>query len=564
VILPTDENLLLAAGAGSGKTHALCTVALGLYGGAGGRAPLDAMRVWAVTFTDRSAAELLERLSDRARRIAGGERDEALEKILDPIDPARFHAVGRALGGAPVGTFHALCGALLRRHAAEAELDPRFAILDERAAERLRARARDEALVASLEEAGGAARVAARALGGLDAVRGALEALEAKLVEEGLAPRALVEPPPFDRAAAQSALALACAALPGALAGLAASRHARLEAARATLARERVRFGAFSPSEIGRWYAALARVCEAPRGRGALPAEAKEAWAPVERAWEALSQALAACGQVEAGRALAALAEAVRARYTVEKRAVGGLDFGDLILRARDLLAADRAVRREVKSRVGALLVDEFQDVNRLQLDLVHLLGEQRGEEHALAGGQRAASLPLEPGLLCLVGDRKQSIYDFRGADVTVFGELAERAREGDGFRLEALTRSYRSRPELVAFANRLFARVLDDGEARAYGNRWREAEDALAAVRAPGELDGAAVELLEGAGERAAGERRPEESEAVARRIAELIASGRRVLPKGEPPRPLRGGDVAILLRTFRALEHYRAALAR
>lgn len=566
-----DENLLVAAGAGSGKTHALCSVALGLYGGAGGRAPLDPQSVWAVTFTERAAAELVERLTRRVRGLARGGPDDARE-LFGPDDPGsrpeRWSEVARALGGAPVGTFHALCAALLRRHAAEAGIDPRFAILDEHAAERLRARVRDEVLLASLGDAGSAARTAARALGGLHALRGALEAIEAKLVEEGIEPAALVAPRAFDPAAARVALEGACLALPSALAGLAASRSPRLEPARVAIAREQARLGRLDPPTLARWYGPLGRVVAAPRGRGSLPGDARAAWSPVAAAWDALRGALAACGQAEAGRALAELAGAVRSRYAAEKRAISSLDFGDLIARSRELLASDHAVRREAKARVEALLVDEFQDVNRLQLDLVHLLGEARGEERPLPPGARASSLPLAPGVVCLVGDRKQSIYDFRGADVSVLGEVAARARAGAGFRIEALDRSYRARPALVELANRLFQRVLDDGSdeaERPFGNRWRPEEDALTAIRDDRALDGLpAVELLEGAADRAADARRPEESELVARRIVELIASRRLVEPRGEPARPVRGGDVAILLRTFRALELYRGALSR
>ncbi|MCA9701974.1 MAG: UvrD-helicase domain-containing protein, partial [Myxococcales bacterium] len=70
--LELDANLVLAAGAGAGKTHALVTVALGLYLGAGksGRAPLDPGEVWAVTFTEKAARELRQRIVGRAAALA--------------------------------------------------------------------------------------------------------------------------------------------------------------------------------------------------------------------------------------------------------------------------------------------------------------------------------------------------------------------------------------------------------------------------------------------------------------------------------------------------------------
>ena len=68
--LELDANLVLAAGAGAGKTHALVSVALGLYVGVGRREPCEPTRVWAVTFTEKAARELRQRIVQRASALA--------------------------------------------------------------------------------------------------------------------------------------------------------------------------------------------------------------------------------------------------------------------------------------------------------------------------------------------------------------------------------------------------------------------------------------------------------------------------------------------------------------
>jgi ATP-dependent exoDNAse (exonuclease V) beta subunit len=573
VRLILDENLVIAAGAGSGKTHALVTVALGLYAGAGGRAPEAPSRVWALTFTEKAAAELLGRIAERVRKLARGERDDDLALLLDGKMPGADHweAIARTLGAAPIGNFHSLCGQLLRRHASEAGIDPRFQILDERVAGEVFEIAREQALHDALAETEEPTRRLVRTLGGLDPTRAALSHLHYKLGEEGRDPPTLVDGsdgkalPPFDRDAAIAGLATAGEALRAQVAVLEKQAHERLAPAAAACRRERIRLAGCTPDRLDEWYPAAVAVAAAFKGRPNK--EVRAVWDAWKDAWDNAQAAVARVAQAEAGRELAALLERVEARYTDEKRERGALDFADLVRRARDLLRDDREVRRDAKARVGALLVDEFQDTNRLQLDVCHLLCERRDRERPV-GDEGASGLPLEPASLCVVGDRKQSIYEFRGADVSVFGELAERARRSDGMRLETLSRSYRSLPSLVTFCNQAFAAILGppgDGVFQVdapYQVRWLPDEDRLAPVRDPSLVP--AIELLDGDGELPAAARRPFEAARVARHIAALLASGRTVAPKGESPRAIRGGDIAILMRAFTAVDVYRHELTR
>jgi hypothetical protein len=123
--------------------------------------------------------------------------------------------------------------------------------------------------------------------------------------------------------------------------------------------------------------------------------------------------------------------------YAQAKARESALDFEDLQLYARDLLQGHEDIREQERWRFRSIMVDEFQDTNRLQCELVDLLA---GEE------------------LFFVGDEFQSIYSFRHADVEVFRERRAEARK-----VLPLTRKYRARPEVLSVINHLFS--ADFGE---------------------------------------------------------------------------------------------------
>ena len=179
-------------------------------------------------------------------------------------------------------------------------------------------------------------------------------------------------------------------------------------------------------------------------------------------------------------------------------------------MRARDLLRDDGALRAELRRRSRALLVDEYRDVNGVQQSLFELL----------AG-------PAEPAgpVLVAVGDLKQSIYRFRGADVTVFARLIRRFGAGEG-RVLHLSDNHRSAPGVVDLVNEVSARCMRPpadvpprDDELAFGD-----EDRLIPRRPEGARP--ACELLVDDGEGSAAERRAREAEAIARRI-EAIVSG-------------------------------------
>ncbi len=137
---------------------------------------------------------------------------------------------------------------------------------------------------------------------------------------------------------------------------------------------------------------------------------------------------------------LQALLAGFAEEYDAAKRRESAVDFEDLQLAARDLLRDDASVRETTQLRFRMVMVDEFQDTNRLQCELIDLVAHPDLTE------------------VFTVGDEFQSIYGFRHADLEVFRE-----RRAQADRLLALTRNYRSRPQVLAAVNHLFGDAFGD-----------------------------------------------------------------------------------------------------
>ncbi|MDR1655374.1 MAG: UvrD-helicase domain-containing protein [Treponema sp.] len=225
------------------------------------------------------------------------------------------------------------------------------------------------------------------------------------------------------------------------------------------------------------------------------------------------------------------------------KRRLALLSFRDTAELALDILKHDMALRDHYKMHIKAVMIDEFQDNNRLQKELLYLISED-GENHAL----NRIPLPheLSAKKLFFVGDEKQSIYRYRGADVSVFRGLSE---ELGGF-LE-LNTNYRSTPELIEFYDSLFPGVFGkpeyafEAEFRGINAAKREAEGTPDAA---GAGNASPVELF----------LRKEETEAdmeqgvapVPWRWGEALAAAERVyrlVKDGEAA----WGDIALLFRS-------------
>ncbi len=147
-------------------------------------------------------------------------------------------------------------------------------------------------------------------------------------------------------------------------------------------------------------------------------------------------------------------------RVSGAKRSSGVLTFRDVVEMAVLLLREDPDLRNYYKRHFSHIMIDEFQDNNDLQRRLLFLLAEK--EDRNIPGGPSADD--LQPGKLFFVGDEKQSIYKFRGADVRVLKGLQNQLQTAGGSNLH-LEYNYRSHSGLIEFFNSLFSRILASGE---------------------------------------------------------------------------------------------------
>ena len=238
------------------------------------------------------------------------------------------------------------------------------------------------------------------------------------------------------------------------------------------------------------------------------------------------------------------LARATLARWNAFLEDENAKDFDAMILDARSLLAGSsgEAALAELRRRYRVLIVDEFQDTDAAQRDVVFAIGGERPRPQ-----------------LFLVGDPKQSIYRFRGADVSVWNEV-ERAL-ADGGRVLPLTRNFRSTPAVVDYANAVSHRAMEETgagvDAEGLPSRVRYAP--LTAGRTDGEVG--AAERVTVPVAKPADARRVDEAKHLAARILEM--RGRlEVMRDGGRRRACRFSDIAVLYRSNTGLELYERAL--
>ena len=235
---------------------------------------------------------------------------------------------------------------------------------------------------------------------------------------------------------------------------------------------------------------------------------------------------------------LLAIYERIATGYQTAKLSQGKLDFTDLQLRTRDLLRNNKEIRQALIERHKYFMVDEYQDTNELQYELVMLLTDQ-----------------LKAANLFIVGDPKQSIYAFRGADVRVFEKTKQNIID-DGGRDVRLTENFRSLRDPVGFVNYFFNHLMGDGKETEFEVQY----EALTQAR-PVETNGA-IEILVGKHN----EDVVDEYTLIAQHIKNMrrnqVTISERDKSGAEVERPIDYGDIAILIRSRRHLPDIEHAL--
>ena len=237
------------------------------------------------------------------------------------------------------------------------------------------------------------------------------------------------------------------------------------------------------------------------------------------------------------------LIEAVKLAFRARKQATNQLDFNDLERLTRVILQ-QQPVRDRFHREFHQVLVDEFHDTSPLQWQII-----------------RALANPRDPGCLFVVGDPRQSIYAFRGADVRVFDEARRQILDGGGEEI-SLSHSFRAHQPLLDLLNTTFSKVLQrasSGPAAQYEVEFGEALEAQRQA-APGLHPALELMLLDykeaGLNEREGHSRMAQELGA---RLRELVEQQVPVYDRTiRTTRPLGYGDVALLFQTYRSMPFY------
>jgi ATP-dependent helicase/nuclease subunit A len=546
------RDIVVTAGAGTGKTRTLVARYLSL---AAEGLPLRS--IVAITFTRKAAREMRNRVRDEIRVYL--ERSD-----LSEAERHRWQSLYADLDAARIGTIHSLCSEILRGHPAEAGVDPRFEVLDEGQGNILLRRVVDGALAWAADNE---VLVGLFSLLGEGMLRRTLESMIGQRLDVQACLANLPAPlwpvwearllPPIqafvdDAGVLADFEELLCVRDEGTLAQAEAAGDKLAAPLRRLLAcwEEITAYRA-----QGDW-AAIVACLPSLRGEMAsvgqvknwqahnpkpIIAELRARYDEQLKAWLgkgidlALEQQLA-----EAVPALQSLFEHAATGYERLKGERQALDYDDLEAGALALLQQNTAVRTRWQDEIQALLVDEFQDTNGRQRDLVTLLNADRGR-------------------LFIVGDAKQSIYRFRGADVVVFRRERERIEQDGGAAL-SLETSYRAHRDLIAGLNALLRPVL--GEEADPERPWAEPFAPLRHHRqepGPGFVE-PHVELHLTVGPKSGGALN-RAAEALAGRIAELVSGEVQIEDHGLT-RPLDYGDFAILCRASTSFSAYEDAL--
>jgi len=556
-----DRTVSLAAGAGCGKTFVLTERFLAYLDPRVVEPAAELHELVAITFTDAAAREMRQRIRSRCY--------DRLQESTDPGEQASWRGLIRAMDGAQISTIHSFCTGLLRNHAAEAGVDPRFNVLDPSAAELLRLQTLDDRLRALL-------------LSGDERVIRLATRMELRRLRDNIADLLGKNIWPVverwsdatpDELVATWKNFYKTTIVPQAVAALVEAEPIiqfremclNAEVSRPSFAEhvERV-LQVLDQLAKGDAIAAVAELHQLARVQGVCT---RKQWAD-ETAFERFKQTCTSVRELleksplrkrmqeehlleaaTTGLDLLHVVADVAACYEMAKQDRNVLEFDDLLVRAHRLLTdpAHAKLRENLLGKTRLLMVDEFQDTDPLQVAIVKAFC---GDDWSRQG-------------LFVVGDHKQSIYRFRGAEPRVSNELRSSLKAENRL---SLTTNFRSQPAILDFVNGLFyGAFTEDYEPL---NASRPQSTSTPAVEFIWALGGEESEdefsARHGPKQRA----RAREARFIARRLAQLIDSDEPMVVgssiAGELPelRPLEQGDIAILMRSLSDVPIYEEAL--
>lgn len=566
-------SIALSAGAGCGKTFVLTQRFLaGLEPETTQGSPVDLHQLVAITFTDRAAREMRDRI-----RAACNERLQN----CNSQDVDHWLGILRGLDGARISTIHSFCTSLLRSHAVDAGLDPRFTVLEAALSDTLLRQVARDTLHSLIEESNDDA-VNLVVLFGLERSEDLLRKLTRQRFQIDFSRFLSMTP---DDLVAHWLEKWQTEFVPRLVADFRSSPliDQVLELIQSSPSKNKVMMDRLANlatllppqtpwQNVTETLATIREDARVQGGGGKKDWVSEESQEAIKLAFEKLRKnatsledklnvphedvvksAEVACRAVR-------LAHKTAEEYAAAKQQQGALDFDDLLLHARNLLRDNESVRQRVAAGIRLLMVDEFQDTDPVQADVVRSL----------------CGAAMTRGKLFMVGDRKQSIYRFRRADPTVFATMSSELPPSGRLPLNV---NFRSQPAVLNFVNHLFAAAMDNYEALTpFDNQQSsptpaieflfatfDEEDKAPSLEADSDL-GSDSEDEKGP---SAAELRRREAHWIARRISNLLAdptprirtknrdaNGRSVLRRAEP------GDIVILFRALSNVQDYEAAL--
>ena len=441
-----DTNTVVTAGAGSGKTTVLAERFVHLV--ASGRAAVDG--ILTLTFTRKAAAEMYERiyrqLIQRAEDESDSQRRAYLEQAVRDFDSAH------------ISTLDSFCAQIVRGGSIRFGVSGDFrqdehsaALMVEESALAFLLSHSDHPALERLVQDFGTTAVLERLLIPLAtqefhlAVEHDFEAMLARQFEHmQQQARSLAETMQRiqvwflneelpDKASVQKVVA-ALKPLPS--------------SAELAAAQEWSRLADVCDTKVSKWGGKIS---------DPVLIEAKDKVGEWQEAVKQISPILMLFQNGELYRRLYSLLNEYQREIHTAKRSSGVLTFRDVVEMAVTLLQEDLQLRAHYKGMFSHIMIDEFQDNNDLQRRLLFLLAE-RPELGRSDGPPKPEE--LESGKLFFVGDEKQSIYRFRGADVRVLKQLQSELQAAGGQSLQ-LPNNYRSHSGLIGFFNTLFAQVM-------------------------------------------------------------------------------------------------------
>ena len=513
------------AGAGTGKTTQLVARLIALL--LEKKVPLS--RIAAITFTEKAAAELAQRLRSKL--------EEALAK--QPDQKALILKALEDMERAPISTIHSFCAGLLREYPVEAGVDPQFALMDEVQSGAFETQTWEHWLKKNLSQPVQPLFQFLRLGGTFEHVDELKQFLKRnRTLLKTTEKQALPSVEPFRKEWKEFLTWSKEAAK-----DCKDHKDKLYEALEAFWAQSQVLESA-KPEEADFDLTSL----DIPKVKktGNQKAWDKAVLDEIRLQFERLAE--------DHTSAFAPFREAVLlnlihwiggylTEWETQKARNGFLDFDDLLLQTRNLLRDHLECREEIKKRFDTLFVDEFQDTDPLQVEIVFFLCEKVGRHE-----KDWKKTVLEPGKLFLVGDPKQSIYRFRRADVAIYEATKDRILANGG-KVERLTENFRTVGGLVEWVNGRFQKLFE-GTGISY--------QALNASREKGKTEGTLpilwglqVPIPEGSEDTKAFYRQ-QEAEWVAAYLKEKILKGGWTVsdPQTHQIREVRNGDIAILFR--------------